>query len=41
VLTAGEAQHRAGRDTLVSVPRGVRHALGGGARVLAVDAPAS
>ena len=39
-LRAAGADHRAGPDTLVSVPPGLEHTLGGGARVLAADTPA-
>jgi quercetin dioxygenase-like cupin family protein len=39
-LRAAGADHRAGRDTLVSVPPGLEHTLGGGARVLAAETPA-
>ncbi len=39
-LRAAGADHRAGPDTLVSVPPGLEHTLAGAARVLAADTPA-
>jgi quercetin dioxygenase-like cupin family protein len=40
-LRAGGEELRAAAGTLVSVPPALEHTLGGGVRVLAVDAPAS